>query len=142
MEVALPSMGSDENNCLKWNGQEEGGLKKEGFKVKRRITHECVKCGETYRKLLTLNLHMREDHPDKENQIVDPDRDIEEQDQKADIQKEIGMEEVGQEMENVVEEYKNEVEEMLEKVSKSEAKGSLKRKRIMEGKGKSIGGHQ
>ena len=44
-------MGSDKNNCLKWNDQEEGGLKTEEaeVKVKRRITYECVKCGEKYR---------------------------------------------------------------------------------------------
>ena len=72
--------------------------------------------------------HMREDHPDKENQIGDEEQEIEDQDQNLNIQKEIKIDDVEQEMENLVKEYQNKVE----KVSRSEPKGSLKRKRIME----------
>ena len=120
MEVALPSTGFDKYNCAKCKNifthrralmmhksrihfrgdQEEDGVKKEGanVQVKRKIVHECPKCGETYKKLPTLNLHMRDDHSDAKEHKGDEEQKVKEQLQKANVQiNEIEMDNVGQE---------------------------------------------
>ena len=45
-------------------------------KVKKKTIHKCAKCGERYRKLPTLNLHMREDHPEVGENKVDQDQSV------------------------------------------------------------------
>ena len=81
--------------------QEQDGVNEEGVEVqvKRRTVHECAKCGETYRKLPTLMLHMREDHTDTEEHTGVEEQQVMEQVQKVDVQmNEIEKEMVGQKM--------------------------------------------
>ena len=47
--------------------------------VKGKTIHKCAKCGERYRKLPTLNLHMREDHPDAGENKDDQDQPVKEE---------------------------------------------------------------
>ena len=62
-----------------------GGDKEEDFvkeaqgetsevQVKGKTIHKCAKCGERYRKLPTLKLHMREDHPDAGGNMDDQEQ--------------------------------------------------------------------
>ena len=80
------------------NDQEEDFLeevKGEGaeVQVKGKTIHKCAKCGERYRKLRTLNLHMKEDHPDA-GENTDEQKPVQQTD--AQVRK-IEKKEVGQE---------------------------------------------
>ena len=100
--------------------------------VKRRPIHKCSECGETFIKLPTLNLHMKENHPYEGDNNDDK---LQEQVQQMDNQmKEIKKEQDGQDNFEVSEKDSGEIiiddtvdmkESKSKKITKQEFPGKI-----------------